>query len=198
MRTDNDKAPAKAKPGSREQLLERALQREFQVVCFDWDGTAVADRQADAAAVRSRVERLTALGVDIAVFSGTGVANVDGQLRARPGVEGHLFLYLSRGSEIYVVGPAGPRLLERRQATSLEEEQLTAASEALRDHLVAAGLDARIVHDRLNRRKVDLIPDWTDPRKAEVAELQRRVGERLRAAGISGIGACMELARELS
>ena len=198
MRTNGDMTTAKAKSNTREQMLERALEREFQVICFDWDGTAVADRQADAAAVRSRVERLTALGVDIAVFSGTSVANVDGQLRARPGVEGHLFLYLSRGSEIYVVGPAGPRLLERRQATSLEEEQLTAASEALRDHLVAAGLDAGIVYDRLNRRKVDLIPEWPDPRKAEVAELQQRVDQRLRAAGIPGLGACMELARELS
>jgi kojibiose phosphorylase len=206
MRTSGDRTTAEAGTTARErkarrkreQLLARALEREFQVICFDWDGTAVADRQADAAAVRSRVERLTALGVDIAVFSGTSVANVDGQLRARPGVEGRLFLYLSRGSEIYVVGPAGPRLLERRQATPLEEEQLTAAADALRERLVAAGLDARIVYDRLNRRKVDLLPEWPDPRKAEVAELQRQVGERLRAAGVPGIGACMELARELS
>ena len=97
--------------------------REFSVICFAWDGTAVARRDADASAVRSRVERLTALGVDIAIISSADVAEVDAQLHARPGVEGRLFLHLSRGSEIYVVGPAGPRLLERREATSLEEEQ---------------------------------------------------------------------------
>ena len=41
----------------------------------------------------------------IAVVSSAHVHEVDEQLRARPGVEGRLFLYLSRGSEIYVVGP---------------------------------------------------------------------------------------------
>src|SRR5665647_2168313 len=58
--------------------MSKALDREFAVLCFDWDGTAVADRQADATAVRSRVERLCALGVDIAIVSGTNVTNVDG------------------------------------------------------------------------------------------------------------------------
>src|SRR5665647_912364 len=112
----------------RRDDIERALDRGFAVICFEWDGTAVADRQADATAVRSRVERLTALGVDIAIVSGANVKNVDGQLHARPAVEGHLFLFLSRGSEVYVVGPNGPRLLERRQATDVEEAQLTAAA----------------------------------------------------------------------
>ena len=77
---------------------------------------------------------------------------MDEQLRARPGVEGRLFLYLSRGSEVYVVGPAGPRLLERRTTTPLEEEHLAAAAEALRERLTAAGLDARLVPGHLNRR----------------------------------------------
>ena len=179
----------------RRDDIERALDRGFAVICFEWDGTAVTDRQADATAVRSRVERLTALGVDIAIVSGTNVKNVDGQLRARPAVEGHLFLFLSRGSEVYVVGPNGPRLLERRQATDVEEAQLTAAAEALRDKLVADGLDIEIVYDRLNRRKVDLIPEWPDPPKAEIAELQERVNARLIRAGVNGVSEAVELSR---
>ena len=183
---------------ARVQKLERALQREFSVICFAWDGTAVARRDADASAVRSRVERLTALGVDIAVISSADVADVDAQLRARPGVEGRLFLHLSRGSEIYVVGPAGPRLLERREATSLEEEQVVATAEALRDRLDAAGLDVALVGDHLNRRSVDLVPDWPEPPGASVAELRRQVEERLREAGFAGgLTECMELAREI-
>ncbi len=102
----------------RRDDIEKALEREFAVLCFDWDGTAVADRQADAdGRSAAAIERLCALGVDVAVVSGTNIKNVDGQLRARPSVEGRLFLFLSRGSEVYVVGPSGPRLLERRQAT---------------------------------------------------------------------------------
>jgi hypothetical protein len=46
----------------------------------DWDGTAVPDWQADASAVRLAVERLCALGADVAVISGTHVGSVDPQL----------------------------------------------------------------------------------------------------------------------
>ena len=148
------------------------------MICFAWDGTAVARRDADASAVRSRVERLAALGVDIAVISSADVADVDDQLRARPGVEGRLFLYLSRGSEIYVVGPAGPRLLERREASSLEEEQLAATAEALLDRLTAAGLDVVLVKDHLNRQSIDLVPDWPEPPGTAV----RRAAARGRGA----------------
>jgi kojibiose phosphorylase len=168
--------------------------RPFAVVCFDWDGTAVADRDDDARNVRSRVERLVALGVDVVAVSGTNVRNVDGQLRARPGGEGHLFMFLSRGSEVYVIGPRGPRLLERRQATAAEDAQLTAAAEALRDELVRRGLDVDIIYDRLNRRQVDLIPEWADPSKAEIGQLQKRVEERLQRAGFDGVGAVIDLA----
>src|SRR5665647_3220039 len=176
----------------------KALDREFAVLCFSWNGTVVADRDADPMAVRSRVERLCALGVDIAIVSGADAATIDGQLHARPDVEGRLFLFLSSGSEVYVVGPGGPRLLERRRATEVEEAQLTAARRALRDRLVAAGLDIEIVYNRLNRRKVDLIPEWPDPPKAQIAELQERVDARLARAGISGVGEVVELSRDLT
>ncbi|HEX5641418.1 MAG TPA: glycosyl hydrolase family 65 protein [Thermoleophilia bacterium] len=183
---------------THEPRLERALARRFPVICFAWDGTAVARREADASAVRSRVERLTALGVDIAVISSAHVTEVDEQLRARPGVEGRLFLYLSRGSEVYVVGPAGPRLLERRQSTPLEKELLVGIAEALRDRLAAAGLHVELVRHHLNRRSVDLIPDWPEPPGAEVEELQRQVEARLRDAGFAGgLKECMEIARQL-
>jgi len=202
MRTSGDKATVKteaeARGRARESSLERALEREFPVICFAWDGTAVARRDADATAVRSRVERLTALGVDIAIVSSASVAEVDAQLGARPGAEGRLFLFLSRGSEVYVVGPAGPRLLERREATPTEHEQLIATAAALHDRLAAAGLAVQIVQDRLNRLSVDLIPEWREPPGADVAELRRRVDERLRGAGLGGLYDCIEVARGLA
>ncbi len=198
MPTSGDNATMSEADSARDRRLERALDREFPVICFAWDGTAVPRRDADASAVRSRVERLAALGVDIAVVSSADVADVDEQLRARPGVEGRLFLYLSRGSEVYVVGPAGPRLLERREASSLEEEQLAATAEALRERLTAAGLDVALVQEHLNRLSIDLCPGWTEPPGTAVGELQREVDARLRAAGFrDGLHDCMELAREL-
>jgi hypothetical protein len=108
--------------------LPAPIARRFEAIVFDWDGTAVPDRQADAARVRALVEELCALGMDLAIVSGTHVGNVDGQLAARPTGPGRLLLCLNRGSEVFAVDRAGPRLLHRRTATDEEDAALTAAA----------------------------------------------------------------------
>src|SRR6266496_4354443 len=98
------------------ELLAK-LERRFDAFVFDWDGTAVPDRRADASGLREAVERLCALGADVAVITGTHIGNVDPQLGARPAGPGRLFLCLNRGSEVYGVDADGPKLVQRREAT---------------------------------------------------------------------------------
>ncbi len=174
-----------------------ALARRFEAVVFDWDGTAVADRAADASAVRDRVERLCAAAVDVAVVSGTHVGNVDGQLRARPHGPGRLFLCLNRGSEVFEATAGGIDVLFRRDATPAEDAALTAAATLAVDRLGARGLQTAVVSTRLNRRKIDLIPEppWRDPPKAEIDRLLAAVEKRLAAAGIGGLPEVVALAR---
>jgi hypothetical protein len=64
--------------------LPAELDRRFEAFVFDWEGTAVPDRRADASAVRAAIERLCALGADVAVISDTDLGNLDAQLGARP------------------------------------------------------------------------------------------------------------------
>src|SRR4029453_10059181 len=90
-----------------------ALDRTFEAVIFDWDGTAVPDRDADARHVGELVEALCAAGVHVIVISGTHVGNVDGQLQARPAGPGTLHLALNRGSEVFAAGPGGGPLVWR-------------------------------------------------------------------------------------
>ena len=169
--------------------LPPEVNRRFEAIVFDWDGTAVPDRTADAIALRGTIEALCAAGMDLAVVTGTHLANVDGQLGARPSGPGKLYLCLNRGSEVYVVDQSGPRLVERRIATPAEEEALDAATSATVASLAAHGLRAEIVSQRLNRRKIDLIPEpeWADPPKARIGELLVAVESRLRAAGLDGL-----------
>lgn len=173
------------------------LDRRFEAIIFDWDGTAVPDRQSDAIKVRELVEALCAAGVEVAVVSGTHVGNVDGQLRARPPAPGSLVLALNRGSEVYAVDAAGPHLIERRRATPEEDAALSAAAELTVERLAAHGLDTEIVSRRLNRRKIDLIPlpEWSDPAKAHIGELLDAVTRRLLDAGFSGLLEIVEIAR---
>ena len=182
--------------GSGRRRLPPALSRRFEALVFDWDGTAVPDRRADAAPIREQLERLTTFGVDLAVTSGTHVENVDGQLRARPTGPGHLYLCVNRGSEVYECDAAGVHLLDRRQATAGEESALDLSAQRTAAALLARGLPVPPMTRRFNRRKLDLIPlpQWMEPPKAQIAELVDAVGERLRGCGIGSLEAAVELA----
>src|SRR5688500_1159735 len=83
-------ATTAARPTAVVELPDSLAQR-FEAIVFDWDGTAVPDRAADATDVRERIEALCADGVDCVVVSGTHVGNVDGQLGARPTGPGQLW-----------------------------------------------------------------------------------------------------------
>jgi trehalose/maltose hydrolase-like predicted phosphorylase len=185
-------------PGSRAGVLRRhpELDRRFEAVVFDWDGTAVPDRSADASRARRLIEDLCAAGMEVFVVTGTHIGNVDGQLGARPHGPGRLHFCFNRGSEVFRVDETGPRLIERRLASAEEDAALTAAAEATVSALATGGLRAEIVSQRLNRRKIDLIPEpqWADPPKARIDELLGAVEARLRSAGLQGLGEAVELA----
>jgi trehalose/maltose hydrolase-like predicted phosphorylase len=173
------------------------LDRRFETCVADWDGTLVPDRSSDAERVRRLIEALSAVGFDMVVITGTHVENVDGQLNARPMGPGRLLFCVNRGSEVFECGRGGPQLLLRRTATADEEAQLDQAATLTVARLNARGLEAAIVAQRLNRRKVDIIPlpEWADPPKARITELLVAVEHRLHAAGIDSVAEVVTIAQ---
>jgi trehalose/maltose hydrolase-like predicted phosphorylase len=170
----------------------------FEALIFDWDGTVVPDRQADATAQRARVESCCKAGLNLFVVSGTNMENIDRQLRARPAGPGRLFLCCNRGSEIFEVSVDGPVLRNRRTASSEENRALDRAAELVVGHLGAVGLETKLISDRLNRRKIDLIPitGWADPKKADIASLTDAVRSRLASVGIGDLAEVVSIANE--
>ncbi len=140
------------------------------------------------------------MGFDVVVITGTHVENVDRQLRARPEGPGRLLLGVNRGSEVFECGRDGPTLLLRREASTEENNQLDRAAALTVDRLRQRGLEATIVAQRLNRRKVDIIPlpEWADPPKARIADLLSAVEDRLRAAGIASVADVVTIAKAAS
>ncbi len=65
------------------------------------------------------------------------------------------------------------------------------------DALTARGLRTEIVSQRLNRRKIDLIPEpaWHDPPKAEIERLATAVTARLHDLGVAGLPEVVAIAR---
>src|SRR5579884_2473858 len=129
------------------------LERPFRAIIFDWDGTAVVDRQEDATALAGLIAELERLKVWIVVVTGTNVGNIDRQLvrLLPPPGRHHLLVCVNRGSEVYGFDRRGG-LVRRwlRVATPDEDRALTIIAERVRDVLTArTGLDIRIISDRL-------------------------------------------------
>ena len=184
-------------PPSTDPAMPPPLARRFEAIVFDWYGTAVPDRRADATRMRGLVEDACAAGLELAVVSRTDVGSVDGQLAARPAGPGGLVLALNRGSEVFRVDRRGPQLVYRRTASVDEDAALSRAAQLTVERLAVRGLAARIVSERLNRRKIDLIPEpgWEDSPKARIDELLTAVEARLATAGIDGLTDAVEIAR---
>jgi trehalose/maltose hydrolase-like predicted phosphorylase len=187
--------PRKRRESRPSPLAE--LDRRFEAIVFDWDGTAVSDRKADCTRLRELVEAACGVGLDLAVVTGTHVGNVENQLKARPTGPGRLYLCVNRGSEVFRADETGVHLLERREADAGEEAALDEAAIRTVALLGDRGLHAEVVSQRLNRRKIDLIPEptWSDPPKARIAELLAAVEARLNDAGLCGLGEAVQLAQ---
>lgn len=186
------------------EQLPPALQRPFSIIAFDWDGTAVPDRRADASAVARLLDALLLRSLPIVIITGTHLGNVDSQccsLISGP-QKRRFFACTNRGSEVFGFDEdSQPVRIYFRQATPREDALLTEIAEAVRDELGRRGLEVQIVYDRLNRRKIDLIPlpKWRDPPKAVIDDLLAATEERLKRSGITGgIHEAFRLAEELS
>jgi trehalose/maltose hydrolase-like predicted phosphorylase len=82
----------------------------------------------------------------------------------------------------------------------MENAALDAAAERPVERLGARGLAAKVVDKRLNRRKIDLIPvpEWSDPKKADIALLADAVRARLASAGIANLSEVVRLAGDVA
>src|SRR5438045_2085594 len=142
--------------------VDWAPSRPARVIICDWDGTAVINRQSDARPLAQRVEELLRLGVLFIVVTGTNFNNVDRQFcrLISAAARRRMIVCANRGSEVYGFDRRG-RAVRRwvRQAAPEEERALTLTAEHVRDVISEkTGLPISIVYDRLNRRKIDLIP----------------------------------------
>jgi trehalose/maltose hydrolase-like predicted phosphorylase/hydroxymethylpyrimidine pyrophosphatase-like HAD family hydrolase len=163
------------------------------MIVFDWDGTAVSSRQAPVDEILWRLEVLLGRGIWLAVITGTNFDNIDAQFfsKVNPRVKGRLLACVNRGSEVYGFNERGEVVrLHARVATERENALLDEVGARVQRELDERyGLATDVVRNRMNRRKLDIIPvpEWADPKKESIAELLSAVEARLRAAGIPGI-----------
>jgi hydroxymethylpyrimidine pyrophosphatase-like HAD family hydrolase len=190
------------------EIAHWELSHRYKIIAFDWDGTAVINRRADATLVAQAIEELLRLNVLMIIITGTNFDQINRQLcsKINDAHKANLYVCANRGSEVYgftdILKPAHAVLLYKRAATAREEAALNAVAEAARDEIYRrAQLEVKIIYNRLNRRKIDLIPlaEWSDPPKSDIDRLLAATEQRLKIAGIAGgIREIFALARELA
>ncbi|HEY9764910.1 MAG TPA: hypothetical protein V6C82_01020, partial [Chroococcales cyanobacterium] len=167
---------------------------------FDWDGTAVADRREDTKNIIPLFEKMQEKNIFLVLITGTDLDNIDEQLLSRMKDKKHFFCCTNRGSEVYGFDEnSWPVLLWKRTATPEEDRKLTESAEEVRSELTKrTGLEIGLILDRLNRRKIDLIPEWHDPPKAAIAELLEAVEKRLKKGLPGGIGEAFQITERVA
>ena len=169
---------------------ECAVITAARFVVFDWDGTAVADREPDSARHLIRpLEQVIEQGVHPYIVTGTKHDWIANQLRGLNADHSRqVIICCNRGSEVYRLGSDGAELLHRRTITDGEQQALDAVGASVIRPLIDAGHQARIITDRLNRIKIDLLPDWTDPPKPQIESVVNLANSRYREFnGLEGL-----------
>ena len=136
----------------------------YDAIYFDWDGTAVESRYADASAVVNEMEQLLLQGIKLIIISGTTYENIaGGKLHEMlcPEALNNLFLGLGRGA--YQYGFRHGQLVMLEDLTPSKERMLMLHKFCYDIHeLLFRQYDYNtdIVFCRTNYCKIDLLPGF--------------------------------------
>lgn len=154
----------------------KELNKPYKIIAFDWDGTAVHRRDEDISACIPLYDRLLEQGTYIIVITGTNFENIDNQFSSH--VNGiykkNLFICTNRGSEVFGFNQnSEPVLHLRLNIDEKTNELLDKIAEKTKKDIEekAKNIKLNIIYNRLNRRKLDLIPEWENPLKSEIGKL---------------------------
>jgi hypothetical protein len=177
------------------------LLRKYDVIFFDWDGTAAPSREETPEALLEAMGRLLKAGVTLAVVSGTDYGNIAGGALAErfaPPLRAGLHFGLARGAYNLMFGQDGRTItlnvLMPGKKTLLA---LHKACFALHEHLFERhGLATDIIFSRDNYCKIDLLPHKPRggrnfPLRGELEEAELRLAEY---GFWGGMGALLRLA----
>lgn len=168
---------------------EDLIRRPYKMVVFDWDGTVVPDRKTPVGDVMALLEEALSKGVCLVLVTGTHAGNIEAQFTAHVPLtlRRNLYLCCNRGSEVFTFdreGQMSPAF--RRAATDEENKVMDEAAAEFAWLLKQRGVASAIISDRLNRRKVDILPH-REVAKAQIGEALEEATRILARAGFSGI-----------
>jgi len=176
----------------------KELNKSYKLIAFDWDGTAVYTRNDDISKLIAALEKFLKRGIYIVVVTGTNFENIDKQFSSHiiGDYKKYLYICTNRGSEVFSFDENSQPVLLFRLNINEEINKLLdkIAEKTKKDIETKAPIKLNIIYDRLNRRKLDLIPEWENPLKSEIGKLIIETEKKLRNGGFKeGIKGAFDL-----
>lgn len=148
--------------------------KDYKAIFFDWDGTAVADRAADATEVAGLMTELLELGKILVVISGTSYENITDEMLSKipAQLRSGLFFGVSRGAYNYSFDEAGERtelstLIPNREMRMALHQSVFEFHEWLID---TYDYETDIVFSRPNYCKLDMLVNVNRGSKMYISE----------------------------
>ena len=167
----------------------KELIKSYKIIVFDWDGTAVHTRKDNISALIKALDELLKQGIYIVVVTGTNFQNIDGQFSSHiSGIyKKNLFICTNRGSEVFGFDEnSQPVMLYYLDIDEETNKLLDKIAEKTKNDIEKqAKVKLNIIYNRLNRRKLDLIPEWENPLKSEIEKLIVETEKKLKNAGFN-------------
>ena len=176
----------------------KELNKKYKIIIFDWDGTAVHNRNEDIPELIVILKELLKQGIFIVIVTGTNFKNIDNQFSSHiKGIQKkNLFICTNRGSEVFGFDENSQPVLIFRLNIDEDKNKLfdKIVEKTKKDIETKANVWLEIIYDRLNRRKLDLIPEWENPLKSEIGKLIVETEKKLKNAGfVEGIKGAFDL-----
>ena len=167
--------------------------KKYRAVCFDWDGTAVVNRNSDVSELVKICDELLRKNFVLYVVTGTNVANIQNQFANLLKTKENLYISANRGSEVY--GYKWDSELVNYYSittTPVQNELLDKVCNFVKDEVeMNSEADIEVIFNRVNRRKINLNPTWENPPKEQIDELIVSTENYLKSYdyqyGISGV-----------
>lgn len=177
--------------------------KKYKAIFFDWDGTAVSSRKADANEVLEQMGKLLAKGVKLIIISGTTYKNIcGGEIHNKLTVAQleNLYLGLGRGAYNYGFEKGVPVVLHsitptKKQLLAIHQVCFSIHCRLLQQY----DINTDIVFSRPNYCKIDLMPfaergDKLYLQTCEIAQVQSILQGHGFQGGLAGL---IELAEQI-
>ncbi|MDD3150189.1 MAG: HAD hydrolase family protein [Candidatus Gastranaerophilales bacterium] len=170
--------------------MKEFLEKKYKLIAFDWDGTAVYDRNSDCHQLACVIAKFLEKGTKIAIITGTNINNINNQFLSllESDFKQNIYMLTNRGSEVFAYDKNDTLTnIYSKIASQTENDILDKIAIKIKQQIeITSKTNIKIIFNRMNRRKINLNSEWENPPKEMIKQLVIDTNHYLDKHGWSG------------